>query len=201
MTYLVSGAYKNHTKILDLGIGSGRAEELIYKKIPSAEIVGIDSSNTMIRIAEKRLVNKNLVTLEHDLEKINTLVLPEGDYSIAITLFTLHEISAVQKREIFKFIYKTLLPGGLYVLVDRFKIDTNKIFGPYKSQWNWQSENANTNHWSDWKESFEEYQKRINSKDDSPDSVEDQLNWLRELGFKAACLQMQFDRGLIVGAK
>ncbi|MBX4187387.1 MAG: class I SAM-dependent methyltransferase [Candidatus Doudnabacteria bacterium] len=197
---IVADNYNAGDKILDLGFGSGQVEKMIFDRLPDAEVTGVDASETMIKMAKERVPQSNLIAIKHDLTEIGRLNLAKDQYKFAITSFCLHEIPAPHKKEIFKFIYDSLTAGGIYILVDRFKIDIEFLKGAYRSQWKWQSENANTD-WSDWKEQFEDYTKRMNSKDDSPDTTEDQLKWLREKGFAAACFQLQFDRGLIVGIK
>lgn len=198
LTSIVADSYVKGNKILDLGFGSGHVENRLFTKFPNAQIVGIDSSEVMIGKAHEKLKNnRNVTMIKHDLASINSLVLPEGQYQFAITSFVLHEIPSAQKREIFTFLYKTLMPQGIYILVDRLKIDSDGLFFPYKSQWDWQKLHATSNS----KKSFEEYTKEMSVKQDSPDFVEVQLNWLREAGFKSSCLQLQLDRGLIVAVK
>ncbi|OGE87612.1 MAG: hypothetical protein A3J07_02755 [Candidatus Doudnabacteria bacterium RIFCSPLOWO2_02_FULL_49_13] len=195
---IITDSYSNDGMILDLGFGTGLVEEMIFNKIPAAQIVGVDSSEAMIAKAEDRLKGRNMITIQHDLNEIKNLKLPQGQYQFAITSFALHEIPSIHKQEIFKFIYKNLVSGGMYVLVDRFKIESDSLASAYESQWRSQTKSAT---WTDWKEPFAEYKKRMSIKEDFPDLVEDQLAWLRESGFKAACLQLEFDRGLIVGLK
>ncbi len=201
LTTIVKENYKHGDKILDLGFGSGQVEQLILKGLPDAEFVGVDSSEAMMGLATGKITEDKLTAIQYDLNNISGLELPKANYGIAITSFALHEISAKAKQAVFKYIYKTLSKDGIYILVDRFKIPTDTLPAVYKSQWNWQAANRNTTNWSDWKESFEDYAGRLRTKDDSPDTVEDQLNWLREAGFNASCLQLQLDRGLIVGVK
>ena len=38
-------------------------------------------------------------------------------------------------------------------------------------------------------------------KEDSPDTLEDQLKWLRQVGFKADCLELELDRALVLAIK
>ena len=199
---LVEDNYAIGDKILDLGFGSGQIEKMIFKKLPDAEITGVDSSETMIKLAKKKIgIGSKLSTIHHDLNNTTELELPNSPYKFVITSFVLHEISATHKKEIFKYAFDALTDKGIYILVDRFRINIKDLRNTYKAQWHWQSQNANITNWSDWKEQFEEYEKRMVAKDDSPDPVDDQLMWLREIGFTAACVQLQFDRGLIVGVK
>ena len=198
LTSIITDTYIENNKILDLGFGSGHVEDQLLSKLPEAQIVGVDASDVMIAKAKERLKdNSNVIMINHDLNRINSLILPKGNYQFAITSFVLHEIPSVHKREIFEFIYKTLMPGGLYILVDRFKIDSDALILPYTSQWSWKRKFYK----GKGTKPFEEYKKEISAKEDSPNTMEEQLIWLRETGFKSACLQLLLDRGLIVGVK
>lgn len=195
---IVTDAYVEGNKILDLGFGSGHVENRLFQVIPHVEIVGIDASDVMIAKAQEKLKYSSTMTIiKHDLNDISKLILPSGNYQIALTSFVLHEVDSTKKREIFDYIYKTLMSQGMYILVDRFKINSGNLHLPYSSQWNWQKKQSG----AAGTKSFDSYVQEMTSKEDSPDSMEDMLAWLREAGFKAACLQLQLDRGLIVGMK
>src|ERR1044071_9790790 len=42
-------------KVADLGCGPGNSTELLLKRFPDAEVVGVDSSPTLLAAARKRL--------------------------------------------------------------------------------------------------------------------------------------------------
>lgn len=195
---IVHDAYVEGNKVLDLGFGSGHVENKLFHVLPSVQIVGVDASDVMMAKAREKLENNpNIMMIKHDLNEINDLILPEGKYQIALTSFVLHEVPSAQKREIFEYIYKTLMPKGIYILVDRFKIDADGLNQAYAGQWNWQRRLEN----STGAKPFAKYAEEMSAKEDSPDTMEDQLFWLREIGFKSACLELKLDRGLIVAVK
>ncbi|MBX4205447.1 MAG: methyltransferase domain-containing protein [Candidatus Doudnabacteria bacterium] len=196
LTAIVSDNYVEGKYILDLGCGSGLVEQQILEKLPNAKFVGVDASDIMLAKSKERISEDQLITIKHNLEQIDTLSIPPAEYQIAFTSFALHEISSESKRKVFKFIYDNLSPNGFYILVDRFKIDAQNLNIGYSSQW------KHTLH-PEWKGnlSFADYTSKMSVKDDSPDTLEDQLAWLRQLGFKADCLQLQLDRALIFAIK
>ena len=150
----------------------------------------------MLELARKRLDGKPVTFLQQNLSDIDNLKLPESNYQIAITSFVLHEVTADIKKRVFRFIYNALSEGGIYILLDRFKIDSDGLKPGYASQWN------HTVH-PEWKAdlSFEDYSKKMSEKEDSPDKLENVLTWLRETGFKADCLKLELDRALIFAIK
>ena len=193
---IVSDNYIEGKYILDLGCGSGLVEKQIIEKLPNAKFVGVDASEVMLAKARERISKDQLITVKHDLEQINSLSIPSVEYQIAITSFALHEISSEAKKKIFQFIYNNIIKNGFYILVDRFKIDAQNLKTGYSSQW------KNTVH-PEWKGdlSFEEYTAKMSDKEDSPDTLEDQLKWLRQIGFKTDCLQLELDRALVFAVK
>ncbi len=196
LTAIVSDNYTEDKYILDLACGSGLVERQITEKVSNAKFVGVDASDVMLAKASRRIGKDRFMAVKHNLEQIDSLSIPSVEYQIAITSFALHEISSESKKKIFRFIYNNLGRNGFYVLVDRFKIDTQNLKIGYSSQW------KNTVH-PEWKGnlSFEEYASKMSTKEDSPDTLEDQLKWLRNIGFKADCLQLELDRGLILAIK
>lgn len=150
----------------------------------------------MLAKAAKRINKDQLTTIKHDLEQIHNLTIPSFEYQIAITSFALHEISSDSKKQIFRFIYNHLSKDGFYILVDRFKIDIQNLKLGYASQWN------SALH-PNWKNNlnFEQYASKMSEKEDSPDSLEDQIQWLRQIGFRAGCLQLKLDRALVLAVK
>lgn len=195
---IIADSYMEGKKILDLGFGSGQIESMLFAKIPNAQIIGVDASQTMINLAIAKLGKyPGLNPILHDLTKIDDLVIPQGEYQFVITSFVLHELPQEKKRKVFEFIYQTLMPGGLYLLVDRFKIDAQSLKIAYLGQRSWQKRKSN------WQQdlTLDQYVQQMAEKQDFPDTLEDQLKWLRETGFAADCLQFELDRGLIAAVK
>lgn len=62
--------------VLDAGCGSGNLSFLLAEKVPKGNVIGIDSSESMIQQAEKALVEQDVRNLEFHLCGIN-----EIDYS------------------------------------------------------------------------------------------------------------------------
>jgi len=52
---IICDSYNDEKHIIDLGFGSGQVEEMIFRRKPTAKVIGIDSSPAMIVLAHKRL--------------------------------------------------------------------------------------------------------------------------------------------------
>src|SRR5207237_8583670 len=100
-------------------------------------VAGVDASPPLLALARERLApdEGRYETVTHDITDIATLRLPQRDYQIAISVQTTHNVPDRYKREAFEFIYKTLQPGGLFLLMDRIAIDTPALYDLYKILW------------------------------------------------------------------
>lgn len=196
---IIADSYESDSLILDVGCGSGQVEELILKKRPDAKIIGVDSSLAMLDIARKRLTRfkDNFQGLAKDIGLLNSAALPKGSYKIIFSVQVLHELNTELRRTLFKKIYDLLEVGGQFLIMDRVKTDLDTFETPYKSVWNRLESITSLKSAND----FEGYKNRIKTKEDSPGSIEEFEQLLREAGFKFAILHLNFDRAVMVGIK
>ncbi len=199
LSSVIATEYNGGDFIADIGSGSGQVEEIIFNKIPTANIVGVDSSAEMISVAKERLEkygSKFQVVLKNvpDLEISD---LPKEKYQFAISVQTLHEITNEQKEILFKKIYELLEKGGQFLIMDRIKVDLEKFSNSYSGVWKRLEEKFIWNSAG----SYQEYQKAIRDKQDTPASLVEYLGLLEKSGFASTVLHLHFDRALIVGIK
>jgi tRNA (cmo5U34)-methyltransferase len=198
---VLQSEYRTGKTILDIGMGSGIVEEMIFQRMPGAQIVGIDASEPMVRLANQRLApyKDQYEVMMHDITNIGGVRLPERDYQIVISIQTIHNVEGQHKREVFEFVHRTLEPGGLFLLLDRIKVDTPGLFSCYDSVWKRLERVHNANMREG--ESFEQHEHIVNARGDLPISLERHLEWLREAGFEVACLHLHGNRALFAGRK
>ena len=198
---ILADEYRQGKTILDVGLGSGIVEELIFRRLPGAQVVGIDSSAAMVALAHERLLayKDQYQVVMCDIRDIGAVELPKRDYQIAISVQTIHNVADEHKIPIFDFIYKILEKEGLFLLLDRIKVDTPSLFSCYKSVW----ERLNRVHEAAMREddTFEEHTERVEARGDLPATLEQHLDWLREVGFEVACLHLHGNRALFAARK
>lgn len=198
---ILQDEHREGKAILDIGMGSGIVEELILRRIPTAHVVGVDASEAMLEIAHRRLreYKGRYEVVVHDFTQINTLRLPEREYQAAISVQAIHNVGDEYKLPIFRFVHKTLEPGGIFLLLDRIAVDTPGLFSAYRSVWN----RLNRVHGANMREgdTFEEHTRKVAARGDLPASLEQHLAWLREAGFEAACLHLHANRALFAAHK
>jgi tRNA (cmo5U34)-methyltransferase len=198
---LLESEYRPGKAILDIGLGTGMVEELIFERVPGAYVVGVDFSEAMLEIARRRLhpYREQYEVVVRDIREISWLKLPAHDYQVAISVQTVHNVEDVYKKPIFDFIYRALEPGGLFLLLDRIAVETPALFPSYRALWDRLSALHNTRMREG--ETFEEHGSRVAARGDLPASLEQHLAWLREAGFEAACLHLHTNRALFAARK
>jgi len=201
MLSILADIYQPGKAILDVGLGSGIVEDLIFKRIPGAHVVGIDSSEAMIKLAHRRLqpYAGQYEVVMHDITRIASIEIPGRDYQVAISIQTIHNVADEYKKPIFDFIYATLETGGLFLLLDRVAVETPYLFDCYKSMW----ERLDKVYGAHLREgpTFEEHTRSVRARGDLPAGLDQHLAWFREAGFETACLHLHGNRALIAGRK
>jgi ArsR family transcriptional regulator len=115
---------------VDLGCGTG--ELIANLKQKASKVIGVDSSAKMLEETRKRFLSKNgppdlrLGELEH-------LPLSDGEAECAIVSMVLHHISSPDAA--IAEIYRTLQPGGTFIIADLDKHDNETMRKSYGDRW------------------------------------------------------------------
>jgi tRNA (cmo5U34)-methyltransferase len=170
--------------MLDLGIGTGKTALHLFKKFPNAHIKGIDISKNMIEQAKIRLKGySNKINFEI-LDMINFIVNPVK-FDACVAVLSIHHLNSKQKSELFKKIFNSLKRNGIFVIGDIINFDTKKETKEKEQEWkNFLEKNLIKKEAQYW---FDNYKK-----EDLPDSVNKQLKWLKDAGFKETGCSWQF---------
>lgn len=200
---VMADAYVPGNWVLDLGFGSGKVEKLMFARIPHARVVGIDGSREMMKLAAERLAGERerYEAIEHDLAELSTLQLPKRTYQFAIAVQSLHHLPPDRMQAAYRWIYEQLAPNGLFLLLDRIKVDTPGLWPVYRSVWSRLDRlygSVLAGHEGD---SFAEHERIVRERGDLPVGLTQHLEWLRASGFEAACLHLHGHRALIAGRK
>jgi tRNA (cmo5U34)-methyltransferase len=136
-------------RILELGIGTGETARRVLAHHPDAQLVGIDSSRSMLEEARHALPGADLrVARLQD-------PLPEGPFDLVVSTLAVHHLDAAGKADLFRRVAAVLAPGGRFVLAD--------VVVPERP---------------------EDAVIHCTPGFDLPDSVPDQLEWLRAAGLE-----------------
>lgn len=200
---VLAGLWQPGAGILDLGCGSGQVEEVILRRLPDARLVGVDSSPAMLDLARARLAGREasvrLVT--HDLADLASAPLPEQPFHFALAVQSLHHLAAADMRAAYGTIFALLRPGGLFLLQDRLAVEDAEGFAVLRQVWARQDRLHGSSALEHEGADFVDHQRRVRARGDRPVLLQEHLAWLRAAGFRAACLHLDGNRGLIAAVR
>jgi tRNA (cmo5U34)-methyltransferase len=200
---LLAGLYREDCSILDLGYGSGQVEQLIFERIPHAQVVGVDNSDAMMQLAAERLnvSAPQFTSIKHDLARLNSLELPPRKYQFVIAIQSLHHLMHEQVPAVYQRIYDILEPGGCFLLLDRLRVKAPELWPLFQQVWQRQDAIYDSKVVPHEGENFQDHEAVVKDRGDFPADVAAHLEWLQASGFEAACLHVHGNRGLIAGVK
>jgi len=99
-------------RILELGTGTGETARRLLDRHPSAQLVGIDSSQEMLAAAE--LPPERVALRVGRLE----VEIPSGPFDLVASALVVHHLGGEAKTDLFARVRHVLAPGGRFVLAD-----------------------------------------------------------------------------------
>jgi tRNA (cmo5U34)-methyltransferase len=190
---LVDFSKENKLSILDLGVGTGQTALSLLQKFPNATLDGIDISPKMIEQAKTRLKNflDRITFSEKDIKNLKISKL----YDACVAVLSIHHLNENQKPKLFRKIFDNLKVDGMFVIGDIIKFDSEKVTNEKEEEWrNFLIKNLGEKEGQYW---FENYQE-----EDLPSSVSNQLEWLKQAGFKEVkCIWEYMNYAVFFGRK
>ncbi|MEU4711165.1 methyltransferase domain-containing protein [Nocardia salmonicida] len=112
--------------VLELGCGTGLLTAEILRAYPAAVVTAIDSSETMLAEASRRLAPFGD---RSDLRTVDLLdrAWRTGTYGAVVTSLAVHHLDDVQKRDLIQAVYDRLAPGGVFAQADLTRPATPRI--------------------------------------------------------------------------
>lgn len=172
---LISFDETDNLKILDLGAGTGLFSSLVSQRYPDAEFTLYDLSTAMLEEAKTRFetgnVKVNYVSKDYYAEPI------DGEYDLIISALSIHHLTDNEKEELFRKIYASLKPNGLFINADQVLGESNNIEQTYRNVWLKQVKENGVS-----ESSLASALERM--KEDKMSTLIDQLIWLKKANFK-----------------
>ncbi|MER5174654.1 MAG: class I SAM-dependent methyltransferase [Candidatus Nitrosocosmicus sp.] len=168
------------TRVLDLGTGDGRLLRLLKIQRPNINAVAVDVSPIMLDSVKRNFANDfNIKVTEHDLDNS----LPNmGYFDAVISSFAIHHLSNERKHSLYKEIYEILNPEGIFCNLDNVASPSEKHHIRFLYAIGFTPETE--------------------SKSDNLLSMEKQLRWLKDIGFKDVdCYWKWLEMALLIGYK
>ena len=193
--------------ILDLGCGNGILGRFLLARFPSARGLFIDFSDPMLDAARKNvgsLPHSTVAKADFASPQWSLLARPHGPFDIVVSGFAIHHQPDERKRELYAEILDLLAPGGLFLNLEHVASATDageKLFDDFF-----------VDHLYDFHSKSKTdvnrdtiangYYKRPDKKENLLAPVEDQCNWLKQLGFTDVdCFFKVFELTIFGGRK
>ncbi len=173
--------------ILDLGVGTAITTSIIKDILPNSKFDVVDFSRQMINGAKKKLGHTKVKYLVGDYSKIKF----DKKYDIIVSVIGLHHQNTAGKKKMFKKIYSLLKPGGVFIFGD-----LTTYINPYEAARN------NALHYHHLvehamnKKTLAEWAYHHMFLNDLA-LIENQIEWLRETGFKVKKDFLQINTALL----
>jgi len=103
--------------VLDLGAGFGAVTEQILTRYAKASVTCVDGSAEMMRIARERTAKYGArVRLCHaDLAEAAWRDAVDGSFEVAVSAVAIHHLTDERKRALYHEVYELLQPGGVFL--------------------------------------------------------------------------------------
>jgi SAM-dependent methyltransferase len=184
-------------RFLDVGSGDGAMAKLVLDSQSASEAVLLDNSPPMLDHASMLLADFSgrWQTVRGDLcDPAWPQGLPAGRYDAAVSGLAIHHLPAERKRALFCELFELLEPGGIFVNMDYVTID-----GPLRGLFDERMRANAVRHEHETGGTRSDDEVDCEDDDDRPDTVEDQLGWLRDAGFEQAEVHFKWAEAAIYG--
>jgi ubiquinone/menaquinone biosynthesis C-methylase UbiE len=193
-------------RTLDLGSGDAILLATVLEAFPQATGVAVDFSPLMLELAHERLAQfgQRATTVEADLQTPAWRDRVQGPFDAIVSGFAIHHLPHERKRALYREVFDLLPGGGVFVNCEHVASPTPRIEDMFND--------AMTEHlWQRRREKGEDvtreqvrwqFLERPDRAANILASVEDQCQWLREIGFRDVdCFWKYFELAVLGGTR
>jgi tRNA (cmo5U34)-methyltransferase len=170
--------------VLDLGCGDGIVTAAVADVDPSISATLVDGSSDMLKKAGEKLAGlKTARYIQASFQDLIRKDILEGDFDMIVSSLAIHHLAMEEKTSLFKIIKAHLKPGGRFVNIDVVLAPDGTLEQWYMSLWkDWINEKKKALGMSGAE--FENITRQYkDAEENKPDTLDDQLNSLRKIGF------------------
>ncbi len=188
MTQLLQSRGRTVNRCLDLGAGEGVIAEIVLRSFPDSEVMLVDFSDAMLEAAGSRLAeySDRIQLVKADLSNSGWVaaIQSEMKYDAVLSAFCIHHLEHERKRELYGEAFELLGPDGVFINLDCVTVceeSTEELFQRLVTDEIFRHEEQKENG-----RSRDEIHQFMHEDDDEDKQgpIDDQLHWLREIGFK-----------------
>jgi tRNA (cmo5U34)-methyltransferase len=162
--------------MLEIGCGTGNLSALLHDVYPDAAIRVVDVSAESLDVCRARLSDcSHLVVENADFSQIDYT---PSSFDLIVSSIAIHHLPSAAKRTLFARMHQWLTADGVLCIADQCAGANEQVHSQHIRNWKLISKDAGATEqeWDMW------MQHQAN--DDHHDTLEDQIEWLREAGFR-----------------
>jgi tRNA (cmo5U34)-methyltransferase len=201
---LIKRLFERHghavARFLDLGAGDGALSALMLSVFAQAEAVLVDFSEPMLAGVERRLGGRGKWQIVRgDLSSPSWRDgLPDGRYGAAVSSLAIHHLPRERKRALYAEVFDLLEDDAMFI-----NMDYVTVAGPLRGLWDEQlvANSMRLERERGGSRTEEELERNLcgDEDEDRPDTVEDQVQWLRDAGFEQAEVHFKWAEVAVFG--
>lgn len=197
----------NPKGILDLGCGNGILGQFLLNRFPSLSGLFLDFSEPMLdaaRVNLNALSNTTFAKADFASSQWRDVAKPFGPFDIVVSGFAIHHQPDERKQELYAEIFGLLQAGGLFLNLDHVASATDAGKGLFDDFFidHLQDFHSKSDSRANRDAIAEAYYNRPDKKENILAPVEDQCQWLRQIGFNDVdCFFKVFELALFGGRK
>lgn len=181
---------KSIEKFLDIGSGDGILSSVILSAYPDAKGVLLDISEHMMNAAKEKLKefksNLDFINFDYSDKEWIKEVAQKSPYDVIVSGLSIHHQPDDRKKEIYAEIYRLLDHGGIFINLEHVSSTTNWVSSLFDdcfvdSLFELHRSNGST---ITREQVAEELYNRPDKVANILSPVEEQCNWLRNIGFR-----------------
>lgn len=193
---IISFIRKNYSKekeysIIDLGVGTGITSKIIKDELPKSKFDLVDFSKKMLAGAKKKMGDDGVKYIFGDYANMKF----QKKYDIAVSVIGIHHQNHKGKKLLFKKIYSILKPSGVFIFGDLVTYKNSKKASLNQALHFHQLVEKSTD-----RKTLEEWAHHHYILNDLA-PIEDQIDWLNEIGFKVKIDMLKINTGLLICKK
>jgi tRNA (cmo5U34)-methyltransferase len=161
--------------VIDLGCGTGTVAAKILDAFPNARVTCVDMAENMIAVARAKL--KRYSQVKFVAADFNAFEFRDN-YDVVVSSLALHHLRTDEdKQNIYRRIYESLNPGGVFYNADVVLASNDFLQSVYMNEWREFMSRAVP------KDEIENKWIPTYKEEDHPARLLDQLAWMKEIGF------------------
>ena len=191
--------------LLDLGTGDGIATAEVMKHQPVASATLTDFSEPFLEAARNRFADFNLdmqfVAGDFRDTDWHEAVTARGPFDMVVSRFAIHHVPDPMKIALYEQVFQWLKPGGMFVQIEHVA-SAAPIYNAAHDRLLVEGITAGLGSAANFDEVFASYRTRADGGANILAPVNDQLEWLREIGFADVdCAFKCFELAVFAGLK